>query len=364
MKYLFILGRNPELSLYEIECFLEKENFAFDKIKVEGNFFVVKTSEELPSGTIEKLGGVIGIGEIVSEGENFVKDLEKKNIYVGTQNKLNYCIWNFSHGQDYNKISSYLKKRLREEKLKATEKPLTGELDLQDGKKIRISKGNIQEEYFVGENFFGRIFEKSDYEKIEKRDMDKPERREHLAISPRLSKIMINLAKIKEGQTMIDAFCGIGVILSEALLQGINVVGVDKDKDAISGANKNLEWGKFSRENYKIIHGDSRKIKFPKTHAMVSECDLGETIKKATHERKAREIIRNFEKLVIGVLKNVRNSVEGRIVFTSPYIKLFNKKRVGADIDRILSETNLKLIRRFKEYRNNQIVGREIFVLE
>jgi hypothetical protein len=100
--------------------------------------------------------------------------LEKKN-------KFNYVIWNFSDKTE--EISYFLKKRFKLEKLKATEKKLTGRINMQNGEERENLLSNlIDEEYFVFENFFGRIIEKYDYNEIEKRDMKKPIRREDLAI--------------------------------------------------------------------------------------------------------------------------------------------------------------------------------------
>ena len=67
---------------------------------------------------------------------------------------------------------------------------------------------------------------------VKNRDMNKPVRREALAISPRLSKILINLSEAKPHDKLLDPFCGIGGILAEALIKRINVHGIDKDKMA------------------------------------------------------------------------------------------------------------------------------------
>ena len=99
-------------------------------------------------------------------------------------------------------MQEFLKNKFREEKLKATEKHLTGRIDSQGGKKIPIPSSKlINEEFFIfgkeSVEYFGTIKTKCDYFAIEKRDMEKPVRREELAISPRLAKIMINLSDRK-----------------------------------------------------------------------------------------------------------------------------------------------------------------------
>ena len=67
---------------------------------------------------------------------------------------------------------------------------------------------------------------------------------------------------------------------------------------------------------------------------------------------------------MINVLNNLKKNVSGRIVFSSPYIRV-GKERFSCDIFRICKNTRTKLILGgFEEYRQDQIVGRMIFVLE
>ena len=209
MKYLFILGRNVELSIAEIKSFLEREKINFKLISKISNGILIETENlqrVLPSSSnqikeknlkeiIEKLGGTISIGEVIAEGtpEKVSKELDKITLYSGKENKLNYVVFNF-HGKYLIDILIYLKQRFKEEKLKATEKKITGNIKLQSGELVpNLTSKLIGEKYFVFENCFGRLIETVDYEKIEKRDMEKPVRREELSISPRLAKIMINL---------------------------------------------------------------------------------------------------------------------------------------------------------------------------
>jgi tRNA G10 N-methylase Trm11 len=136
------------------------------------------------------------------------------------------------------------------------------------------------EDYFNIHVFAKDASSKYNYAELELRDMKKPVRREKLAISPRLAKIMINLSQVKTSEKLVDPFCGVGVILQEALIQGINVIGIDKDKNAINGARENLKWGKFQKEKYLLLNRNSKKVKIPWANVLVSEPDLGEILKK------------------------------------------------------------------------------------
>ena len=366
MKYLFIAGRNVDLSLEEIKSFLKKERIDFMVISKFSNGILVET-RRLLTRVIDKLGGFVSIGEVLAEGnaKEIMEVLENKPLYNVRKNKLNYAVYDFN-GKEFERICFYLKNRFRLEGLKATEKKLTGRINLQSGGEVSKASSNlIDEQYFLFENSFGRIIEESDYEKIEKRDMTKPVRRNELSISPRLAKILINLSEIKHGERLLDPFCGIGTILQEALLQGIKVIGIDKDKKAIDCSELNLKWFHFPIQNYKLINADSSNVVIPNIEAIVTEPDLGELQRRVPSEAKAQEITKSFEALIIKVLRNLKKSVRGRIVFTTPLIQT-EKRRVSCNFSNIALMTGLRIVKGFPidEFREKSIVARSVVVME
>lgn len=369
MKYLFILGRNIELSKLEVLSFFEKENNPSLNHELRDNSLLIEVKNPIKENEIDNLGGIISIGEVLTQGnENTItNEIEKEILYNGKNNKLNYCLWEFSDNSEL--IQDYLKKRFKSEKLKATLKHLSDDMDLQGGEKVSVtSSKRLDEEYFIFGNenkeYFGKIKYHCDYKEIENRDMQKPVRRQSLAISPRLAKILINLSLTKSNETLLDPFCGIGTILQEALLQNIKVIGVDKDKDAIKGANQNLNWFKFNKENYELINFDSANVEVKKFNSIVTEPDLGTTLRKIPTKEKAKETIEKFEKLMVRVINNLKSNMDGKIVFTSPYIRI-GKKRIHCNIENICERTNCTVVHKeIPEFRHGQVIGRMIYVLK
>lgn len=368
MKHLFVLGRNINLSVAELFSYFEKEGNKVMGYKILKNSILIDLKNKIEGRIVDNFGGVFCIGEIILEEDkkNIFNSLEKIELYSGKKNKLNYAIWDFS--ESFQDLEEYLKKRFRAEKLKATLKHMTGKIDLQEGEDFGIPSSKlIDEEFFIfdymGKVLFGRINEKFDSDSIEKRDMGKPVRRESLAISPRLSKILINLSKVKKGETLLDPFCGIGGIVSEALLKEVKVIGIDKDKNAVLGAKQNLSWFKFNKNDYEILCGDSGTFEISGAQAIATEPDLGETLKKIPQRKEATSTLQKFEDLMIKVIRNFKSKVSGRVVFTSPYIRI-GKKRVKCNIENILEKTGYKLIHEIPEYRESQVVGRVIYVIE
>jgi hypothetical protein len=133
----------------------------------------------------------------------------------------------------------------------------------------------------------------------------------------------------------------------------------------LKGLKKNIEWLKFSRDKCLLLNNDSSKIVMGSTDVLVSEPDFGATLKKMPGNREAESMIKQFENLIISVLNNLKKSVLGKFVFTAPSI-MSEGERIGCDFSRICKKTGLKIEEGFpiQEFREGQIVGREIVVMK
>lgn len=70
----------------------------------------------------------------------------------------------------------------------------------------------------------------------------------HHELDWKLTRAMINLAKIKEGETVCDPFCGTGSTLLEAQDIGVRSIGIDFDKKMCQIAKDNLKANNFDGE--------------------------------------------------------------------------------------------------------------------
>lgn len=391
MKYLFILGRNPELSKAEIFSYFERENIQVKYSKTNLNGLLVELSEKHEKKLdlkkiLSELGGTVAAGRVLLSGkiDSLAAEIEKGPIYFGRDNKVIYSVLNFGPEDNLLVILNSMKGNFRKESLKARYKGVSGTMKMQTGEVVHGSPTKIMlrdMNYFLfgdsesGNLSFGYLEECYDVEDAEKKDMEKPYRRESLAISPRLARILINLSQTKTGEVLLDPFCGIGVILGEALLRGIDVIGVDIDREASENAKKNIEW---LRKNYQanaraiIINKNSKDVRIDKADGIATEPSLGELMLKHPNKDKAEQIIYEFENLMIDVLNNVKRGMKkgAKIAFSSPLVKS-QKGRISANIERICDETGLRVYSLknsnisfpIREFRPDQIVGRDIFVL-
>lgn len=95
---------------------------------------------------------------------------------------------------------------------------------------------------FTGrENFFGFSRRRAGEEA---RRPEKSRRHPH-ELDRRLTRAMINLAGLKEGETVCDPFCGTGTTLLEAESMGIRAIGIDYDRKMSDMSSENAERNGF-----------------------------------------------------------------------------------------------------------------------
>lgn len=79
------------------------------------------------------------------------------------------------------------------------------------------------------------------------------------SMSPKLARCMVNLTRIKKGETVLDPFCGTGGILIEAGIIGARVIGTDIDPKMVKGTIENLQYCNI--QDYQVFKSDVRKLK-------------------------------------------------------------------------------------------------------
>jgi len=355
MKIFFILGRNPELSRAEVLAFMRARNRNHKEILFEGNLLILETNEG-ERFDIQEFGGVMKLGEISFEGtsEEFKKYLQKNEVVPA--DKFSYAIFG-------NQDPELLREKFKSEKKKATLKHGRRQIQFQSGEKHELPRARFNIFYHSDGDkiYFGVATQNYDSNPIRKRDMNKPFRREHLAISPRLSKILINLSEAKPHDLLLDPFCGVGGILQEALLKRINVYGIDKDGEATKGAEENLKW--LAEENdiknkYRIENNNSRKTPDLQFNAVATETPLGKG--KKPNDNEARKIIQNFESDIIPILTRLKKVKKptAKIAITFPTIRTFH-----VNAKKIAEKTGLKIcLKPILESRPDQFISRDVVV--
>lgn len=354
--YIFVLGRDYSLSMLEIASFLKSRKLNA-KIKESNKNYAVVSGDIDAGYVMRKLGGTLKIAE-VADDLNYV--------YKGKKNKITYSINIFTDNEDLiNETEEELKNIFRQQKLKALYKK---------NLESRPSRSaSIDAEFVIAGDKVGKVVAVSNPKEYISRDEIRPHFDAATVISLRLARILINLSGVKEGQTLVDPFCGLGTIMQEALLMGVKTIGVDNNAGVIKNARDNLEWiGKDYSNKWKLIKADASKLSsyIKNADAAVTEPYMGPYVKKVFNYEEALKLKSELERLYLNVLKELRKIVKGKVVFVFPRFKT-KKGRVKLNVDFILKKTGFKPYSCLKEiempilyFHKRSVVERLIYVLE
>lgn len=375
-----IIGREKNLAKAEIESvFGELEQINEEVVLVD-----VQKSEQFHARLIN-MGGIIKAGEALgfngSKLEVGVADFILKNKPEG---KINFGIsfYGFAkppHGLGI-KIKKLIKKSGRSVRYVATGSEanlnaasvIYNKLDKTGFEFLIIKKSHGQDTLVARTYFVQNINEYS------KRDFDKPCRDTKVGmLPPKLSQQLINLAKPKPDDLIIDPFCGSGGLLMEAALMGYESEGGDISADMIKCSQKNIGW---LSKNYELKHlpvinevQDAIKLVSPtRTYCVATEGYLGKNFVSQPSKYEIDSQLAQLRDLYLNFLSNLASQTQkpSSVVVCMPFWKLGHEQ---IDLNILDEISNLGYtIREFKSVdeeglrykRDKQFTGRQIVVLD
>ncbi len=104
------------------------------------------------------------------------------------------------------------------------------------------------------------------------------------AMTPKLARCMVNLAKPRNDDLVLDPFCGTGSFLIEAGLLGYRVVGVDAKRHMVKGTRRNLRFFNIAYEGLGIA--DARHLPFTSADCIVTDPPYGRSASTMGHTTK------------------------------------------------------------------------------
>lgn len=224
----------------------------------------------------------------------------------------------------------------------------------------------------------GQVTNVQDINDYGRRDRGRPKRDARVGmLPPKLAQTIINLA-VADSQTpltILDPFCGTGVIPQEALLQGYNVIGTDLEPRMIDYTEQNLVW---LRDKYPITAtqrlevGDATSHNWGEPiHFVACEGFLGTPFSAVPSPEKLRETIHDSNTIMKKFLKNIASQLApgARLCIGAP--AWFTNSGVHHlpvldDLENLgYNRIDFEHARRddLIYHREDQIVGRELVVL-
>lgn len=210
------------------------------------------------------------------------------------------------------------------------------------------------------------------------RDQERPARDARVGmLPPKLAQIIINLASPAKNSSLLDPFCGTGVLLQEALLMGLNAYGTDLEERMIDYSRKNLDWlsqqypQKLEELTYLLETGDACTFEWQEFDAIACETYLGRPFSTEPNPDKLREVIQDVDTIHRKFLSNVaRQTKTGfRMCIAIPAWHTKNGVKHLPMLDHLtdMGYTRISFVHSKDKdlvyHRENQIVGRELVVL-
>ncbi|MBN1325972.1 methyltransferase domain-containing protein [Candidatus Falkowbacteria bacterium] len=392
MQYFFILGKNPILSKAEIEAVFALQDIRFKITDYSNNILIIETEKEFDVNWLNnRLGGTVKIGKILGKVEtlenfedkffNLVKFGEGK-VYFG------FSLYNLGLKTPLKQLSRKLepvameiKRKLREEKNINSRWVTSRDLELSSVivKKNKLLENGAEICFFAkdSEIIIGQTLAVQLFEEFGARDYARPSRDDVSGmLPPKLARMMVNLAQVKQDALLLDPFCGSGTILQEALLLGYkNIIGCDISNKAVSDTEKNIQW-LASKYNLNIEHVEifkhdvksiNKKIEPESIDAIITEPYLGPAIKGSEGNKQIDLIIKELDNLYLAAFNQFKIILKtgGKIIIVFPIFQIRNQSKRLAAFEKI-KEMGFKVLNTddLIYWRPKQFIWRDIIIFE
>lgn len=220
-----------------------------------------------------------------------------------------------------------------------------------------------------------------DIESYAARDQVRPYRDARVGmLPPKLAQLLINLATAQnqDAATILDPFCGTGVVLQEAMLMGYDAYGTDLEPRMIDYSKGNIEWLTASfpvpYANIQLEVADATNHQWRHNfQAVAAETYLGRPFGQLPKPEILDTVIRETNTILRKFLANISSQIpkNTRLALALPAWQIrphqFRRlplldqiEKLGYNRVRFSHVRNEDLV----YHRENQVVGRELVVLE
>ena len=384
VMYIAMLGRQPAIGMAELERVFG------DVTWFSENVAAIQTD----SFDVTRLGGTLKAGRVVGElsgdwrraSEQLVKTYSAKWGNYDGKITLGLSAYGFKVSQrDVQKTGIILKQRLKAKKVSLRLIPNAepahntatshhNKLGLADNKVELLIVRNHAGKIIIAESVGAQ-----NITALAARDQGRPKRDAFVGmLPPKLAQIMVNLAHpTGDKPTILDPFCGTGVILQEAALLNYNVYGTDLSEKMVDFSQQNMEWLSKTYNtspNYQIDPGDAMDHKWKQSiDAVVAEGYLGQPFSAPPSPTKLSEVRRNCDHIMGEFFKNIGDQIKPGtpLCIAVPAWRSTDGSFTHLTLTNNLAQFGYKQIE-FKNvrtpellyYREDQVVARELLVLE
>lgn len=392
MDSLFILGRQSALSLAELESI-----YGPDKIRPIAHAAAVVAIEP-HEVRFARLGGMVKFCKILTTLDTTSwKDIEKFLVDVAPGHASDLPEGKLRLGLSVYGLKTTPKEMMATGlELKKHIRKSGRSVRLVPNKELELNSAQVLHNQLTGKLGWELVFMRDgnktivaqsiavqDIERYAARDQARPYRDSKVGmLPPKLAQIIINLSlgnKNPEQRpvTLLDPFCGTGVILQEALLMGCAAAGTDLDERMVEYSDKNMTWlqeqSKVSGKFVSVKQGDATSYSWsPTPDTIACETFLGRPLSSAPSTEILKKIVQDCDTIHTKFLKNVVKQTQPgfRMCIAVPAWKKRNGFAYLPVLDSLekLGYNRIKFVhakeRDLIYHRPDQFVARELVVLE
>jgi tRNA G10 N-methylase Trm11 len=381
MKYIAILGRQPELGLAELESLLGAgvQRFGAGAAGFDSPL------------DLNRLGGTIKVGRVLYHGP--VRDLNETPLTVDElpvrDGKTTFGLSYYGLRVTTKFVTASgltLKKRLRGRGSVRLVIPQTGTtLTAAQVKFNGLTRTGFELLVVASESemVVALTEQVQDIDAYAARDYARPSRSASVGmLPPKLAQIMVNTAVVGERMAtgaaplVYDPFCGTGVVLQEALLLGYGAGGSDLSEAMVTASQENITWLRERLPDLPVAavtQADARQVKLPPAPlAVVSEGYLGPHLSRQPTAAEAATLQHELGELYAASLRHWAAQMESgsAVTITAPAWRTAAGWHDTKIIDRLpdLGYTLRSFAtvdsRKLVYQRPQQIVGRQLLIMK
>ncbi|MDX9893577.1 MAG: DNA methyltransferase [Patescibacteria group bacterium] len=292
-------------------------------VKETGTFLIVEHQEIPAQEFLNRLGGSIKIGKVISDKIdkekilNILKDQKQDR-------KLNFGFSYYESKKD--NLGMEIKTTLKADGISC--RLVTGRDKALSS--VIVTKNRVVEFLVLANHWLALTEAVQEFEAYGHRDYGRPVR-DMLSgsLPPKLAQIMINLAGLPTGVRILDPFCGSGTILQEGSLLGYQMIGSDLSPKAVADSKQNLAWAVDKlgiNKNYQISHLDVHDLSktISQVEGIVTEPYLGPPLRGYESKREIEKIVEGLSELYLSSFREFKKILDakGRIVIVFPAWRL------------------------------------------
>lgn len=391
--YIALLGRQPELSIAELERVYGDVNWFSEQTAT------FETASDAIMVNVQRLGGSQKLGKVIMEGplgdwrkasDAIVRHYAQEWARFDGKITLGISAYDFqTNSRDVQKTGLLLKSKLKASGVSLRLIP-NQDVSLSTAtshhNKLGLSENKVELLVIRGKDsiIVAESLGTQNITALAARDQGRPRRDAFVGmLPPKLAQIMINLAigdSVANPETkplrVLDPFCGTGVLLQEAGLLGQAVYGTDLAEKMIRYSRDNLNWLKDTYNlnlDWYLHEGDAMDTTWQSpVDTVVAEAYLGQPFSAPPSAAKLTEVRGNCNHIISSFLRNVSAQIKTGtpVVLAVPAWRDKEDRFTHLPLTQKVEDYGFKRVElktvdssRLMYFRPDQVVARELLIL-